>query len=204
VRCYEILTALPSTVKQSDRQPSTDKKNNMIPREENKERKGGSTFQKWLPVLALVILGGFFISIFLSGKGYSNAAIVAHYFIPPFIKTVPANIDDVYKTASTDLDFLEHQYLIGNLSKNNNDFTKSIEAYETVLNNEGNSSYETSNIDFHAARWNQVLMIMSMGDRTKAIEEFEKIIASDLPDEYKSDAKILIGKMNSFWYGWAN
>ena len=73
----------------------------MIPREENKGRKGGSTFQKWLPVLALVILGGFFISIFLSGKGYSNAAIVAHYFIPPFIKTVPANIDDVYKTAST-------------------------------------------------------------------------------------------------------
>lgn len=176
----------------------------MIPREDNKNRKRGSSFQKWLPVLALLVLGVFFSSVFLSGKGYSNSAIVKKHFKDPMIKAVPVNIDDVYKTASTEIDFLEHQYLIGSLSKNNNDFTKSIASYETVLQNEGNTSYETSSIDFDAARWNRALMIMSLGDRVKTIEEFEKIINSDLPEEYKTNAKILIEKMNSFWYGWAN
>lgn len=176
----------------------------MIPKDENKGRRRVSTFQKWLPVLALIILGGFFSSIFLSGKGYSNSAIVSKYFKAPMIKAVPANVNEVYKTASTDIDFLEHQYLIGNLSKNNNDFTTAIAAYETVLQNEGNASYETSSIDFDAAQWNQALMIMSLNDRVKTIETFEKIINSDLPDEYKTNAKILIDKMNSFWYGWAN
>ena len=71
---------------------------------------------------------------------------------------------------------------------------------------QGNKMDKTDlhNIDFDAAKWNQLLTIVGKGERTQAIAELDKIIAGEKLESYKSKAESIKTKLNSFWYGWAN
>lgn len=175
-------------------------------RKENElKRPRQTTWQKWLPVVGLIIIIGFFGSVMWSSESYSNATIITQYFQPTQINNsnveAPTVIDN---NTITNVKYLEQQYWSAEFFYKKKDFPKALEAYDFVLKNKNNTTYHLENVNFEAAQWNQILMLLGNKNREKAKEELGKIATSDLPEKYKNDAAELKQKLNSFWYGWAN
>jgi len=167
-----------------------------------KERNRQNAFQKWIPIIGLIFILGFFGSLMWSSGSYSNAAIIADQFEPPSINNNDIKVID--QTPATSKLYLEHQYLLAENLYATNNFSKAKETFDLVLKNEKNAAYELSNINFERVKWNRVLMIMGNGDRVKTLEAIAQLTASDISDKYKNKALALKEKLNSFWYGWAN
>ena len=161
-----------------------------------------SPLKKWLPVLALVLMIGFFTSDKWGNTDNSKEAIVATYFIAP--PGAGFQLEAPNEDAETDSTYLEKQYLLAAQQYRNNEITKAEKTYETVLTNQNNTLYATQNIDFKAAQWNSILMQILQGERREAMEELDKIINSNFPEDYRNNALVLKNKLNSFGYGWAN
>jgi len=174
-------------------------------KDQESKRPRQSTFQKWLPVIGLIIIAGFFGSVFWSSGSYSNAAIISQYFQSTKVDNsnpeIPTIIDN---NTITNTKYLQQQYQSAEYFYKNKNFPKAIEAYNFVLENKKNTAYQMKNVNFEAAQWNQILMFLGNKEREKAIEELGKIAISDLSKKYKNDAAELKNKLNSFWYGWAN
>lgn len=170
-------------------------------KEHESKRHRQSAWQKWLPVVGLIIIIGFFGSVMWSTGSYSNAAIINQYFQPTIKNDSPTIIDN---NTITNVKYLEQQYWSAESFYKNKNFSKAIEAYEFVLKNKNNTAYQMDNVNFDVAKWNQLLMFLGNKNREKAIEELGKIALSDMPEKYKNDAAELKNKLNSFWYGWAN
>ncbi|MFK7772768.1 MAG: tol-pal system YbgF family protein [Saprospiraceae bacterium] len=164
-----------------------------------------TTFQKWLPVIGLIIIIGFFGSVMWSSGSYSNAAIMNQYFQPTLTNSSntesPTVIDN---NTITNVKYLEQQYWSAESFYKNKNFPKAVEAYDFVLKNKNNTAYNLENVNFDVAKWNQVLMFLGNKNREKAVEELEKISTSNMSEKYKNNATELKQKLNSFWYGWAN
>ncbi len=174
-------------------------------KEHESKRHRQSAWQKWLPILGLVIIIGFFGSVLWSSGSYSNRAIINQYFQPTQINKSNGDVSTILDNSTiTDPNYLEQLYWSAESYYNKGDFPKAIEAYGFVLKNNKNTAYNMENVNFAAAQWNQVLMFLGNEERDKAIEKLAEITISDLPEQYKNDAVILKHKLNSFWYGWAN
>jgi len=168
----------------------------------DQERRRQSTFQRWIPIIGLIFILGFFGSMIWSGNEYSNAAIIAKQFENSSINNSDLKVID--QTPETNKKYLEHQYLLGENFYKNNDFAQALATYDLVLKNQKNTAYDLANINFEAVKWNRILMIMGNEDRIKTLEAIEKLVASDISEKYKTKALALKETLNSFWYGWAN
>ncbi len=174
-------------------------------KDKESKRPRQTTFQKWLPVIGLIIIIGFFGSVMWSTGSYSNAAIINQYFQPTQINNSTTESPTVIDNNTiTNVKYLEQQYWSAESFYKEKDFPKAMEAYDFVLKNKKNTAYHIENINFEAAEWNQILMILGNKNREKAIEKLGKIAISDMPEKYKNDAAELKQRLNSFWYGWAN
>lgn len=171
-------------------------------KEHESKRHRQSAWQKWLPVVGLIIIIGFFGSVLWSTGSYSNAAIINQYFHPTQVEESNTNVID--NNAITNIKYLEQQYWAAESFYKNQNFGKAVDSYDFVLKNKNNTAYNTGNVNFEAAQWNQILMFLGNKNREKAIEELGKIAISDMSEQYKSKATELKNKLNSFWYGWAN
>lgn len=166
------------------------------------ERHRQNTFQKWIPIIGLIFILGFFGSLFWSSQGYSNSAIIAEQFEPS--SNTQNDVAIIDKTPATNKKYLEHQNLLAEHFYKNNNFTKAIETYDLVLKNKTNTAYDLSNINFETIEWNRTLMIMGNGERATTLESIEHLTSSDISEKYKNKAFALKETLNSFWYGWAN
>ena len=174
-------------------------------KEKPQQRRTQSTWQRLLPIFGLVFILLFFGSMLWSSSEYSNQAIIGKYFEPTLSENNKNITPDILNNNTiANPKHLESQYLLGEYYYKNNTFTKSIESYDFVLKNKNNTAYEMENVNFETAKWNQTLMLLGNNERNKAIESLNEIIASNYSEKYKSDAKVLKEKLNSFWYGWAN
>lgn len=170
-------------------------------KEHESKRHRQSTWQKWLPFVGLIVIIAFFGSVMWSTGSYSNTAIINQYFQTTQINDSPSIIDN---NTITNIKYLEQQYSAAESFYKKKNFPKALEAYDFVLKNKNNTAYQMDNVNFDAAKWNQILMLLGNENRDKAIEELGKIAISDMPEKFKSDAVELKQKLNSFWYGWAN
>lgn len=171
-------------------------------KEKSTTRRSQSTWQRWLPVIAGLVLILFFGSIMWSGDEYSNSTIIQKYFeVAPSKNNNPTVVD---ATPITNVNYIENQNLAAQTHYRNNDFTKAILAYDVVLENKKNTVYKLSEINFEAAQWNRMLMLLGSGNRSAVLEELKKIETSDISKKYKTNAIELKNTINSFWYGWAN
>ena len=174
-------------------------------KDKESKRPRQSTFQKWLPVIGLIIIIGFFGSVMWSSGSYSNSAIMNQYFQPTQINNSKTESPTIINNNTiTNIKYLEEQYWSAESFYKKNNFLKAIEAYDFVLKNKNNTAYQMENVNFEAAQWNQILMFLGNKNREKAIEELGKIAISDMSENYKNNAAELKQKLNSFWYGWAN
>ena len=173
-------------------------------KEHESKRHRQSAWQKWLPVVGLIVIIGFFGSVMWSTGSYSNAAIINQYFQPTQIDESNTSITVIDNNTVTNVNYLEQQYWAAESFYKNQNFAKAIEAYDFVLKNKNNTAYKMENVNFETAQWNQILMFLGNKKREKAIEKLGKIAISDMSEHYKSKAAELKNKLNSFWYGWAN
>jgi len=174
-------------------------------KENESKRRRQSTWQKWLPFVGLIIIIGFFGSVMWSTGSYSNGAIISQYFQPTQINNSTTESPTVIDNNTiTNVKYLEQQYWAAESFYKKKNYPKAIEAYDFVLKNKNNKAYDMKNVNFEAAKWNQILMTLGNKNRENAIEELGKIAISDMPEKYKTDATELKNKLNSFWYGWAN
>lgn len=173
-------------------------------KENESKRPRQSTWQKWLPVVGLIVIFGFFGSVMWSSESYSNAAIINQYFQATQINDSNTNTTIIDNNTITNVKYLEQQYWSAESFYKNQNFPEAIKAYDFVLKNKTNTAYKMENVDFEAAQWNQILMFLGNKEREKTIEKLGKLAISDMPENYKNDAAKLKDKLNSFWYGWAN
>lgn len=173
----------------------------------NQERHRQSSFQKWIPIIGLIFIIGFFGSMMWSSGSYSKAAIISEQFVP---SNNNYDLKIIDQTPETNKKYLEHQYLLAENHYKNNDFTKALETYDLVLKNKKNTAYDLINIDFEAVEWNRILMIMGKTkgngneSRREIVDSLEDFTSSEISETYKKKAYDLVDKFESFWYGWAN
>lgn len=172
-------------------------------KEYDAKRHRQSTWQKWLPLVGLIIIIGFFGSVMWSAGSYSNAAIINQYFHPthPSIGDIDFGNDDL---PVSDQNYLNQQMVIAESFYKKKNFSKAIEAYDIVTANQSDSIYNVENINFDLVKWNKSLMLLGNGERSKTIEKLGIFSTSEMSDQLKNDAVQLKKTLNSFWYGWAN
>lgn len=174
-------------------------------REKSSGRPKKSTWQKWLPVFALLFLLTFFGSIYWSSKDYSNEKIIADYFQSNTIDgKISDNIQSLENSISTDRKYLESNLLLAEYYIKNNKLTDAIEAYDVILNNQANQTYDIQNINFETVEWNKTLALLGNGERNEALKSLNKLLDESNSEELKDKAIELKKILNSFWYGWAN
>lgn len=173
-------------------------------KEHESKRHRQSAWQKWLPVVGLIIIFGFFGSVMWSTGSYSNAAIINQYFQPTQNNNSNTSTTVIDNSTIANIKYLEQQYRAAESFYKNQNFAKAIAAYDFVLKNKNNAAYDLENVNFEVAKWNQILMFLGNGEREKAIAELKKIAISEMSEKYKNNAVELKSKLNSFWYGWAN
>ncbi len=173
-------------------------------KEHESKRHRQSTWQKWLPVVGLIVIVGFFGSVMWSTGSYSNAAIINQYFQPTQLDDSNPSTTIIDNNTITNVKYLEQQYWAAESFYKNQNFPKAIEAYDFVIKNKNNTAYNMENVNFEVAQWNRILMFLGNEEREKALEELGKVAISDMSENYKNKAAELKDKLNSFWYGWAN
>ena len=159
------------------------------------------SWQRWLPIVAGVVLIGFWVSILLSGQNYSNAAIIQNHFIEPSSHIESGMSDNLDQE---DENYLKSQFLVGADHFKNKNYPKAIETYENILSNSPKSKYNIEEEEMSIAVVNKLLCYLAMGDMEKVktnLEFFSNPAITGMPKDVATEIKT---KINSFWYGWAN
>lgn len=172
-------------------------------KEYDSKRHRQSAWQKWLPLIGLIVIIGFFGSVMWSAGSYSNAAIINQYFYPnhPNISSQDFGKNDL---SESNHNFLIQQMAMAESYYKNKNYSNAVEAYDLILTNQNDSIYNIENINFDLVKWNHSLMLLGNGDRSKAIEKLGIFATSNMSEQLKADAVQLKKTLNSFWYGWAN
>jgi len=123
-------------------------------KETESKRHRQSTWQKWLPVVGLIVIIGFFGSVMWSTGSYSNAAIINKYFQPTMTNNSNSESPTVIDNNTiTNTKYLEQQYWSAESFYKNQDFAKAIEAYDFVLKNKNNTAYQMKTLNSFWYGW---------------------------------------------------